>query len=276
MKENYFDLTLQEFLDVLTNKKKFSPNINLSELVENSDKYSLSGLYESEIYNYLDKVTHGFDIERVKIILHDIDVYYEADFLERIRAESMKKHLENGWEIPYIEIDLTQGEKMQIPDDEKMFCRTHIAAHTFIEMAVDILKKKLPKTKTEEIQKTFSRSFSTDEQKKLFDGLIKDGFLPKETNFSHFCHVFGSITIPDNEKPFEPLKWQKNIGLLAYLIDNLFSDTDNQLWEITSRCFTWKNNTPNKDSMKNTVSKYKNNFQAKPKGFETLDTILSL
>jgi hypothetical protein len=53
----------------------------------------------------------------------------------------------------------------------------------------------------------FSRSFSETEQKVLFDGLTNGGFLPKDTNYSHFCHAFGSTDIPDNEKPFKPLKW---------------------------------------------------------------------
>jgi hypothetical protein len=53
----------------------------------------------------------------------------------------------------------------------------------------------------------FSRSFSRSEQKELFAGLTSGGFLPKTANFSHFCHVFGGTAIPDNEKPFKPLKW---------------------------------------------------------------------
>jgi hypothetical protein len=55
----------------------------------------------------------------------------------------------------------------------------------------------------------FTRQFTPDEQKKLFDGLTNGGFLPKETIYSHFRYVFGGTAIPDNEKPFEPLQWIK-------------------------------------------------------------------
>jgi hypothetical protein len=55
----------------------------------------------------------------------------------------------------------------------------------------------------------FTRSFAPDEQKQLFDGLTSGGFLSKETNFHHFCFVFGSTDIPSNEAPFEPLQWVK-------------------------------------------------------------------
>jgi hypothetical protein len=121
----------------------------------------------------------------------------------------------------------------------------------------------------------FTRFFTTGEQRKLFDGLVNGGFLPQKTIYSHFCYVFGAIPIPDNEKPFEPLIWQKSIGLLAYCIDNLFADTDGKNhWEITTKYFLWKNNPPNKDTMKNTVTKYKNEYSKKPKGHERIDDII--
>jgi hypothetical protein len=125
-------------------------------------------------------------------------------------------------------------------------------------------------------QSYFTRAFSETEQKKLFDGLTNDGFLHKETTYSHFCFVFGGVAIPENEKPFEPLIWQKTVGLLAYCIENLFADTDGKnLWEITEKCFLWKSNPPNKDTMKNTVTKYKNNNKEKPKGHDNIDNIIS-
>jgi hypothetical protein len=58
----------------------------------------------------------------------------------------------------------------------------------------------------------FTLKFTTGEQKSLFDGLINGGFLPKETIYSHFCYVFRSMAIPDNEKPFERLQWIKTNG----------------------------------------------------------------
>jgi hypothetical protein len=124
-------------------------------------------------------------------------------------------------------------------------------------------------------QPHFTRQFTPDEQKKLYEGLKNGCFLPQETICSHFYHVFGGTAIPDNETPFKPLVWQKSVGLLAYCIDNLFSDTDGtNLWETTINCFLWKGNKPNKDTMKNTVSKYKQDYKEKPKGYEEIDTII--
>jgi hypothetical protein len=37
----------------------------------------------------------------------------------------------------------------------------------------------------------------------------------------------------------------------------------------------WKGKIPNRETMKNTVSKYKNEYSKKPKGYEALDTIIN-
>jgi hypothetical protein len=87
--------------------------------------------------------------------------------------------------------------------------------------------------------------------------------------------VFGGTPVPDNETPFKPLEWQKSTALMAYLIDNLFSDTDPKcLWGTTARLFVYKGKAPNKDSLKSAVSKCKQDFRNKPKGYEILDDVL--
>ncbi|MDR1973703.1 MAG: hypothetical protein LBQ31_03400 [Bacteroidales bacterium] len=120
----------------------------------------------------------------------------------------------------------------------------------------------------------FTRDFTTDEQEKLFDGLINGGFLPKETIYSHFCYVFSGTAILDNEKPFEPLKWLKTAALLAYMIDTLFGDTNTSHWKIACNCFTIGNKKPNIDTLKNAVSKHKNDWKT-IKGHKRLAEILS-
>jgi hypothetical protein len=123
----------------------------------------------------------------------------------------------------------------------------------------------------------FTRQFTEQEQQELYNGLINEAFLSKGTDYSHFCYAFGSTAISDNKRPFKPLVWYKTIGLLAYMIDTLFADTNStNLWEITTQCFVSKGKAPNKDSLKNAVSKYKQETRNRPKGYERLDTILSL
>lgn len=70
--------------------------------------------------------------------------------------------------------------------------------------------KFIPKKQTAKIKpelKSFTRKFSQTEQTKLFDDLRKFKFIPENTNYSHFCAVFGNTPISEKEKPFTPLFW---------------------------------------------------------------------
>jgi hypothetical protein len=125
-------------------------------------------------------------------------------------------------------------------------------------------------------QPHFTRQFTDTEQQKLYAGLTEGAFLPKGTDYSYFCHVFGGTAIPEDKKPFEPLQWQMPVALLAYMIDNLFSDTDGiNLWKITVQCFVANGKAPNRNSMKNAVCKYKNDNQEKPRGYAQIDRIIT-
>jgi hypothetical protein len=70
-----------------------------------------------------------------------------------------------------------------------------------------------------------------------------------------------------SKRPFKPLQWIGTVALLTYFIENVFGDTDGQnLWKITEQCFIVKGKKPNKNSLKNTASKYKQDTQNKPVG----------
>ena len=68
----------------------------------------------------------------------------------------------------------------------------------------------IPKKQTAKIKpelKSFTREFSSTEQKNLFNGLKDGGFIAENTNYYYFCAVFGNTPIPEKEKPFTPLVW---------------------------------------------------------------------
>ena len=117
----------------------------------------------------------------------------------------------------------------------------------------------------------FTRYFTDTERQKLFDGLVSGSFIPKDTHPKHFSYVFGGVKTAD----FKPLQWIGTLSLLAYFIDNGFSDTDGtNLWKITENCFTIKGKKPNINSLKNVVSKY-NSYKNNPRGYDEIDNILS-
>jgi hypothetical protein len=160
MGDNYLDLMMEHFLDAIAGirYRRFDGSIS-----------------EVEIYNYLEKITSGFDVYRVKAALQDIKVYHRK-FSER----------RNFFESVGI-----------IDGNDFLICWT-----------IDMLETKLETKLGEQIpQISLNCSFSETEQKKLFDGLTDGGFLPKTANFRHFCYVFGQTPIPGDETPFKPLQW---------------------------------------------------------------------
>lgn len=117
---------------------------------------------------------------------------------------------------------------------------------------------------------TFFETGYTDEEKhKLFNGLVNGGFIHKETKIENFLFVFGGTETFD----FKKIQWISTSALLAYLIDNCFEG--NALWEKTKNGFIVHEKEPNKNYLKNVVSKYKSGEIEKPKGFNEIDKILN-
>ena len=70
----------------------------------------------------------------------------------------------------------------------------------------------IPKKQTAKIKpelKSLTREFTCTEQEILFKELKDGGFIAKNTNYSHFCAVFGNTPIPEKDQPFKPLEWIK-------------------------------------------------------------------
>ena len=242
--------------------ERLSNDIESSELVDWNENNRYYQLYEKKAIIRMrqrkarlqieyDFLTYKIDKVQFKIGLNEWETHEDAE--------------DDGYDEEFI---------------EKHFCllRMERIGREYIDKSLKYLNDKynfyLPK---KEIHTNglphFTRSLTESERKTLFDGLLKQNFLPQDTDFTHFCFVFGG-TVP-SEKPFEPLKWQRTIALLAYFVDNMFGDTDSKrLWEITSNCFMIGNNKPNRDSLKNTVSKIRTDFKNKPNGYETIDEII--
>lgn len=111
----------------------------------------------------------------------------------------------------------------------------------------------------------FTRLFTPDQLKLLYNGLTTGGFLPTDTDQESFNYVFGGSSKTD----YKPLQWIKKKNLCAYLIDNLFSG-DDKFWAIGEDVFNVKG-----------LRQLKNNYlgnktgNGKPKGYEKIDEIIN-
>jgi hypothetical protein len=210
MKNSYQDFTLQDFLRFIK-RKRTSPILNI----------------DIEIYQYFEEITNNFEIAKTKFVIGSIYNYYYR--LIRIHYKIKE------WEIPtkkdvcmciesvYYnkEVEIYDYKKMEdkimsITDGRE---RIGLFRELYIKRLIKFLESKLPcDTQKKTKQFHYTCSFTTDEAKRLYEGLTNNGFLPKETIYSHFCYVFGGTAISDNEKPFKPLKWLKNKQLLRELL----------------------------------------------------------
>jgi len=60
--------------------------------------------------------------------------------------------------------------------------------------------------------------FSVEQQKLLFEGLIKDKFISDSCNYNDFCYIFGNDNYSD-KKVIKRLMWIKNKQLLRELLE---------------------------------------------------------
>jgi hypothetical protein len=276
----------QTLIDVLTeivskhHEDSDNPFIKGLERVINElrekDEYVFSELNDIEIYNYLDHITKGFDIERVKLVLWDIDVYYNMDFLERINEESMNEFKRNGWKIPIVEKHtekLKSGKVFEIgssPDYKKMTARTHMCASWNIDRAINMLKKKLNyKGKNEipninPIKNKFTKQQATD----LHNGLCRAKLI--QSGIDSFLYWFG---VTDNRNNVKRLEWTgKSKSLLAYFIDKITDKYNLKHGE--KRLIKPFEIMFNVTGLTSAINEYGNKTGQKPIGYEIIDELL--
>lgn len=205
MNPDYLSLSLENFLDSITNKKNtFSLTIgndifegNLEEIktainkikdndlrnkllseLKNKNEYIIDfELSAIEIYNYLEKITDNFNPYKTKLTLFDVESYDTMDFKERIYEESTIIYLKNGWEIPTKTIiNPIDNKEIQLTDHEQMIKKTHIGAGFYINSVISILKKHLSNEKPTDNKNSnpHARYFNSAFSFKLFEKLINE------------------------------------------------------------------------------------------------------
>ncbi len=131
-----------------------------------------------------------------------------------------------------------------------------------------------PKPNDEQIAcNHFNAPYTTDQLTIIFESLIDGDYLHHDSLLKDWLIVCGADT---SNEPTKPLKWQKETGLLGWLVYSMFPNDKTNYWEITAKCFTVKGKAPNINTMKNAVSRVSGNYKDKPKGFEELERLLKV
>lgn len=189
MKKQLFDLTIEEFTRILLDYPE-RLEFQINEFDENGKKTekepdTLVGTYKElnriaedfapdnpvrtsiqralsthfdydmqlnklDIYNYLEHITSNFHEERVRIVLNEMDCFYQMVYLEDIDSDVQKQYIEKGWEIPTIEINLNKiGAKIEgkeavtVPDYKAMREKIYLCRGFMYHNAIGLLKRKL-------------------------------------------------------------------------------------------------------------------------------------
>ena len=141
-------------------------NAFLKEPCNNGVKEAVKGFLDShfdydmqlnrlDIYNYLEHITSNFHEERVRIVLNEMDCFYNMVYLEDIDSAVQKQYIEKGWEIPTIEIKLNEiGAKIEgkdgvtVQDYKTMREKIYPCREFMYHNAIGLLNRKLQATET--------------------------------------------------------------------------------------------------------------------------------
>jgi hypothetical protein len=232
MKLNTTDLLKFNLTDFLDEVKQ-----DLKCRKYNSKLANLQVISEIDIYSFLQKITNDFDVEKLKMIYSDICHWEwliggnDEDKLPYITKQIKRMIEKKMYDIIYDNtIDKLRDDKKYLNTDleglETFYFGgdltkiIEIAYEAYSDAKMDFIHPLRPQPNAiKQEPPHFTRSFTPDEQRKLFDGLKNGGFLPKNANYNHFCFVFSDKCVPDNETPFEPLQWQETLSLFAYFVD---------------------------------------------------------
>ena len=142
-----------------------------------------------EIYDYLSEKTHGFEEERVRLMLQDMEFWHMAYISEEKRDYARKQYEENKWEMPvqprhYLLFTDPEDERNKClwVDQDAMVKKVFgIADEFYYNRAIAILKSKAPKKMDEVIVDTIKQKFEGLQTDEFINLLF--GYVPSRINY---------------------------------------------------------------------------------------------
>jgi hypothetical protein len=196
--------TYSQLYDITMGYKDFHQNI-INKLFD----YNMQ-LSNLDVYNYLDYITNNFQKERVRIVINEMEVFYEMEYCEDIDNQVLDVYHKNGWEVPTMQCEIRNNIEIT-PLYEKMREKVFPFRDYLFRRTLSLLYSKIGKVTKIGIyvsaeKKHFKKIFDTDNLKLLM-GLLKDsGYISPETKEGSFLYWFGTGETPNDLKP---IIWMK-------------------------------------------------------------------
>lgn len=114
-------------------------------IVKNLFDYDMP-LESIDVYNYLEYKTGGFNEDKIKVILNDMEMYYTLEYRDEMHCRACEKYIREGKAIPKIKINskLTRYQDEYLDDVDAMIKdMLGPGAEFFYHMAIGLLKSKI-------------------------------------------------------------------------------------------------------------------------------------
>lgn len=142
-----------------------------------------------EVYDYLSEKTSGFEKERVRVVLKEMEFWHLAYISGEKREYARKQYEDNKWEMPleprrYIPFTDPEDErnKCQWVDQDAMVKKVFgIADEYFYARAISLLKSKVPEEKSTLIVDTIKQKFEGLQTDEFINLLF--GYVPSRINY---------------------------------------------------------------------------------------------
>lgn len=297
MKKELFELTIEEFVRLLCDKEEiYTLDLNVYPSEEGEEKTQIKGTYsqiydifmnlsathpdstvakdclnqiksslfdydmelsELDIYDYLEKRTNCFQMDRCKIVLNQLEMYHSM-YIDEERLDYVNKKIESGWEEYKIieKKNLIGGGTYKTIDYKDAYQKIYGYAYDFCYwQAISLLKDKIGH---EELKngiesadiKTLPEKLDTKEAKALFQKII---------DLDH-CVSDGNV-----------YKWTGTPSLFGYFVDvasdflNVRPSNNRLPWKIFKIAFQCSDKDIS--TAKQAVNDYKNKELSEPEGF---------
>lgn len=229
MRKNILDLTIEEFVRLICNMEKvYQIEVKSYPQEEQEEEFILEGtysvLYDSlmdlsskhpnnkfldknldyiknvlfdydldfttlDIYNYLEYKTKGFDTDRSRILLNELD-FFHCEYIQEERKEYISNKIKSGWNDYKLHIHKSRIDNKEYEEiDYKDAIRKVFGVDTdfYYFFAIDILKEKLNLKTNTFVSPTantsiFPAELDTEETRMYFTKAIKAGYMKVEND----------------------------------------------------------------------------------------------
>lgn len=240
MTKDLYDLTVEEFTRLLLDyEEEYHLDLTLYDEDFKKETYTLIGTYEQlrddtvmhprlynqiadtlfdyrlvlndlDIFDFLEFKTKGFNPQRVKIILRQMDCFYLLTYTEELDSEVMQYYINEGLDIPYLHLPArklkhTIVEEMTIPDYRKMREKVYPFREFTYHKTIALLESKIKKTSCHNktsLPSCLPEELNTPEAKKLLDkaveyNLLEEGYkwsskLMTKRELAYLCYVLSN------------------------------------------------------------------------------------